>query len=277
VFYILKIIEFVINLLPQVITLKIGVFIGQIFFLIDRKHRRLAISNISRVFGNKKNKKEIELIAKKSFHNIGKNLIEFFRKTPKGIKVTGFSNLQKAIKKDKKVIIILGHFGNWELLGRLAAKNDIKVVTVGREMKSRGVDRYIRQTRIDKGLKILDKKGSANKLLKALKEDKSVAILIDQYAGRKRGVFVDFFGIPTSTTPSPAVLTLRTNVSVIPIFIVRRKRDRHEVIIEEPVEIKRSENMDKNIFDNTQKFVKFLEKYISKYPEQWWWVHRRWR
>ena len=276
-FYILKLIELLINILPKVIALKLGALIGYLFFLIDAKHRKLAVSNIKKIFRQEKNQKEINNIARRSFYNIGKNIIEFFRKTPKTFTLIGFDIVEELLERDKRVIFVLGHFGNWELLGRLAISHGIKLVTVGREIKNKGIDRYIKQSRTGSGLELLDKKGSADRLLKALKDNKSVAILIDQYAGRKRGIFVDFFNIPTSTTPSPAVLNLRTNIPIVPVFMIRGRNDEHKIIIENPIAVERSGNINHDININTQKIVKPLEDYIRKYPEQWWWIHRRWR
>lgn len=272
---ILRILDNIINIIPVKMALDIGGIIGQLGYALDRKHRRLAISNIGRVFGKDKTPNEIRNIAKKSFQNLGRNIAEFLRKEPSDFEVQGYENIENLIKQDKPVIYILGHFGNWEMLGRIAARHGIKLTAVGRAMKNKRVDEYIRNKRYGCGLEILDKKGSARGLLKALSKGRSVAILIDQYAGR-HGVFVQFFGIPTSTTPSPAVMALRTGAPVVPAFM-KRIGHKHKIFIELPVYITKTGNITKDIFTNTQRFIQPLEDKVKKYPEEWWWVHRRWR
>lgn len=275
-YYLLKGIDIIINILPHPIALGIGVGIGRLFYILDKKHRKLAIANINKVFGDKKHPDEIVIIAKRSFENLGKNTIEFFRKIPKDFELEGYTNIESFIKNSSSMIFVLGHFGNWELLGRIAADHGLKITAVGRLIKNKGVDRFIREKRTGSGLDILGKRGSAKELLKVLSEDKSIAILIDQYAGR-RGEFVDFFGIPTSTTPSPAILALRTDIPVIPAFIVRDGRNKHKIVIEPSIEITKTGNITEDVHSNTQKIIQPLEDYVNKYPEQWWWVHRRWR
>lgn len=275
-YYLLRSIELVVNFLPERVALGIGAVIGRLGYILDRRHRKLAISNISRVFGKEKGPAEARAIAKRSFQNLGKNVVEFFRKTPEDFEVQGYRNIEDLLKRNEPAIYILGHFGNWEVLGKIAARHGLKLTAVGRRIKNRGVDKYIKSRRFGSGLEILGKRGAAGGLVKALKNGRSLAILIDQYAGR-HGVFVQFFGIPTSTTPSPAVLALRTGAPVVPVFIIRKRGSRHKIFIESPMSITKTGDINEDIYNNTKRFVQCLEKYVRQYPDQWWWVHRRWR
>lgn len=266
---ILKLIRIILNMIPYRFGLKIGSGIGLLGYHLDKRHRKLAISNIKRAL--RVTARQARIIAKKSFQNLGENITAFFIQHIGPVQVTG----REYINEDKSNIFILGHFGNWELLGRLAAANGFRLTAVGRSIKDKKVDRFISDSRFNSGLEILDKKGSFRSLLAALKNGKSAAILIDQYAGR-RGVFVDFFGIPTSTISSPVLLALRTGCSIIPVFIISSDIG-HKIIIEPPIQIVKSGNISRDIKVNTQLLVKPLERYVRQYPEQWWWVHRRWR
>lgn len=265
----LKLIETIANRIPYNLVIDIGSGIGLLGYFLSRKHRRLAISNIVKALN--KPFPEAKQIAKESFKNIGINMAEFLVGCNKPLNVIGY----EYIDQEKGNIFVLGHFGNWEILGRLGAEHGMKITAVGRGIKDQGLDKYIRNKREFAGLEILDKKGSFKYLLQALKEKKSAGILIDQYAGKK-GVFVDFFGIPTSTTASPVLLSFRTGCKIVPVFIIRKKT-KVEIILEPPLNLVKTGDIQKDVQEGIQEMVKPLEKYIKIYPEQWWWVHRRWR
>lgn len=268
-FTILRFIEFIAGKIPYPLLLKIGSGIGLWAFYLDKKHRNLAISNIIRAI--RTNPAIARFIARESFGNFGKNIVEFLAGFKGESQVIGREN----IILNKGNIFVIGHFGNWEVLGRVAVENGIRLSAVGRSIKNKAVDKYIKTKRFGSGLEILDKKGSFKYLLAALKDGRSVGILIDQYAGR-RGVFVDFFGIPTSTIASPVLLAMRTDCPIVPAFIIR-EGTRQRVIVEEPIKLVKTGNISEDIKTNTQLMVKPLERYVRMYPEQWWWVHRRWR
>jgi len=265
----LKLIEAIANIIPYNLVIKIGSGMGLFGYFLSNKHRKLAISNIIKALNV--SLPEAKRIAKESFRNIGMNMAEFLAGCNKVLNVTGY----EYIDQKNGNIFVLGHFGNWEILGRIAAEHGMKITAVGRGIKDQGVDKYIRNKREFSGLEILDKKGSFKYLLQALKEKKSAGILIDQYAGRK-GVFVDFFGIPTSTTASPVLLAFRTGCRIVPVFIIRKEKT-VEIILEPPIKLVRTEDIQKDIQTGIQAMVKPLEKYVRMYPEKWWWVHRRWR
>jgi len=275
-YYVLHCLELIVSRLPVSLALKAGVIIGSLGYILDIRHRRLALSNIRRAFGRDKGIMDAADIARRSFQNIGKNMIEFLRNRPEDIKLDGFEKIKGLVKNNTPVIFILGHFGNWEVMGRKACDRGLILTVVEKAIKNKGLNRYVRERRISSGMEVLEKKGSANQLLGLLRMHKNIALLIDQYAGRK-GVFVGFFGIPTSTTPSPAVLALRTGAVICPVFIIREPNDKHRIIFESPVDIIKTGDIKMDIYNTTQEFVSILEKYVKQYPEQWWWVHRRWR
>lgn len=266
---ILRLIEFIAGKIPYSLLLRIGAGIGLCMFYLDTKHRKLAISNIVRAF--KINHIKAKYIAKESFRNFGRNITEFLAGFKGELHMIG----SEYVRRDIGNIFVIGHFGNWEVLGRIAVENGIRLSAVGRSIKNKSVDKYIKRKRFGSGLEILDKKGSFKYLLNALKDGKSVGILIDQYAGR-RGTFVNFFDIPTSTISSPVLLAMKTDCQIVPAFIIR-EGTAQKVIVEEPIKLVRTGKIYEDIKINTQLMVKPLEKYIKMYPEQWWWVHRRWR
>lgn len=275
--FLLSCITFLLSCLPHRIALSLGWLVGDLGYLADRRHRRLAIANIQCVFGQEKTAAEIRRIARQSFHHLGMNFIEFLRGLPREVEILGRENYCPFLEKKQGMIFIIGHLGNWEVLGRVAAREGVRpLVAVGRDIKNKAVDAYIKGKRKHWQLEILGKKGCLPQLIESLRAGKNVAILIDQYAGR-RAIFVDFLGRPTSTTASPAVLALRTGAPLIPVFMIRQNAGRYQVIVERPMEVVSTDNLAKDLAVITQRMVRPLEKYIRQFPEQWWWVHRRWR
>lgn len=274
---ILIIIDKFIGFLPLRSLLAIGSAIGTFVYWIDLKHRRRAIGNIKRVFGNEKSEKEIKKIAKESFQNLATNMLEFVKGTVGDVEFIGIDEARKVLNEHKKVIYTLGHLGNWEVMGRMAIKKfEIELVSVGKHMKNRAFDEFVSRKRTEGGLEIIWKKNALRQIVKELKNDKSVAILMDQYAGRD-ALFVDFLGIPSSTTSSPAVLSLRMNIPILPVFMIRKSRGQYKMIVEKPISIEKTGDVKKDVFATMQECSKVLEHYIRQYPQQWLWSHRRWR
>lgn len=274
---ILALLDKLINILPNKLVLLLGSFIGSLVYCLDKKHRYLALANINKVFGRGKGLQEKQTIARRSFQYLGMNLMGFLRGLPDNIKLEGTEQVKELLAQEKGMIFVIGHLGNWEIMGRVAVKQfAIKLVAVGRRIKNVSVDKFIKAKRTKWGIELVPKKGSLHSLLSALKEGKSVAILVDQYAGRK-GVFVDFFGLPTSTIASPAILALRTGMPIFPVFMIREKDNSYKLEVTQSIPITNTGNVAGDIKDVTQKIAKRLESYVSRYPEQWWWVHRRWR
>ena len=117
---------------------------------------------------------------------------------------------------------------------------------------------------------------AVKRALTSLKRREVLIIPIDQNAG-KEGVFVDFFGRLASAPAGPVVFAQRTGAPLVPMCIIREGRKRHQLIIEPEVPLVNTENKEKDLITNTQKLTKVIEKYVRKYPSQWWWMHNRWK
>ncbi len=126
------------------------------------------------------------------------------------------------------------------------------------------------------GLKIIQKEKAIQNVIRALSENYFVGILVDQRSRRSEGVWVDFFGKKAPTTPSLALLAMRTGAPILPIFMVRNGYRKHLVFIKKPLPLIHTGNIKKDILANTKIINETLESIIRKYPDQWFWVHRRW-
>ncbi len=189
----------------------------------------------------------------------------------------GLENLKSAYSQGRGVIFITAHFGNWELMAYAQALMGYSSNIVIRPLDNIYLDKVVKRFRSGSGNKFIPKKKAAKGILRCLRKGQSVGILIDQNVSIGDRVFVDFFGTPASTITAPAIFAQRTNAAVIPAFIIRQDNGKHKVIYEPELKLIQTGDQKENIRQNMQQFTAQVEKYAAKYPQQWFWMHRRWK
>ena len=276
-----RLLVFLVSLLTHRQAVALGRFLGGLSFYLSPRHRKIALKNIRAAFPEKNND-ECKKIVKQSFQTLGAILIEFliFEKIHKNffdiVEPQGMENIEAAREKNKGIIFFTGHFGSWELLGLGCALLDFPFTGVARPFKNKLIYNHIQKVRQKPGLKILDKKGITKDVIKSLAKNEMVGFVGDQYAG-SGGLFVDFFGQPASTSPAMATFARKTGAALIPAFDHILPDGTHKPIIYPAIEVPRTDDMKKDIFDATQKIMKILEDEIRKDPGMWLWAHRKWR
>jgi KDO2-lipid IV(A) lauroyltransferase len=274
----------IINLLPEGFALWVGRQLGIVMYYLDCEHRKVALQNLSLAFGQEKSASEIRGIARRTFQNLGMTTIEFFR-IPKmdaemfkeRVKIEGLEEALRLLEKKKGALLLIGHFGNWELMGFMSKVIGNPIMVIAKPMKkNKWLDQFITKIRNAGGLEVISSVKASRKVMKALSQNRVVGILIDQRAKRSEGVWADFFGRKAPTTPSLAVLAMKTSAPVLPVFMVRNGFQKHRLLIKEPLELIHTGDIKKDVEANTQLFNHTLESMIRQYPDQWFWVHRRW-
>jgi KDO2-lipid IV(A) lauroyltransferase len=272
-----------INLLPEGFSLWMGRQVGRLGYYLDREHRKVALQNLHIAFGQERSEEELHVIAKKTFQNLGMMAMEFFRIPRMGVEnfkkklvVEGLDKVMELLKKKRGVLLLVSHFGNWELMGLMSKVIGNPIMVIGKPMKNRYVDQFITGIREEAGLEVIPPEKASRKVIRALSENRLVGILIDQRAKRSEGVWADFFGRKAPTTPGLALLALKTGAPVLPVFMIRNGFKRHRLLIKKPLELIRTGNVKKDVEANTQLMNQTLESVIRQYPDQWFWVHRRW-
>lgn len=270
-----------------IIPLQAGLYLagkmGALVYLALPKYRKIAIANLTLVFGKEKSPSEIATIARKVFENIGKNAFEMinFPKLNAG-NISGkvdFKNrdiVDRAFAAGKGVLILTAHFGNWELLATGLRLYNYPGITIGRRIYFDKYDKWLNQLRKIHDVDVAYRDESPMKILRALKKNMIVGIVADQDVDSVDGVFVDFFGNSAYTPIGPVALAKATGAKLVPTFIIR-SGDHHTITFEEPVELVNTGDDKKDLIENTQKWSRVFEKYIKLYPEQWVWMHRRWK
>ncbi len=271
-------------LMPRKMALRGGEYIGSLMYHILPRRREIGYNNLTLAFGDELSDEEKQHILKLNFKNLGKSIAEVlhFAKMSKEyvrgkVTIVGQEHYWKAKKRAGKVIYLTAHVGNWEMGPFALSTYDTPGTGVVRPLDNRYLDRHVTRLRTRYGNKLLARREGMRDILAALKRHEDIGILMDQNTKRSQGVFVDFFGKPASTIPVIAVLALRYNVPVIPIFIVRTGFDTHTIHVLPEVTLEKTGDPRKDIETNTAHFNKIIEDFIRQYPDQWFWVHNRWK
>jgi len=271
----------------HILPLSVGLFIaraaGDIAFCVLAKYRRIAIENLREAFGNDKSEAEIRAIARKVFENVAMIAVEMIR-FPKinasnidsYVRMENSGIIDESFRAGRGTIILTGHFGNWELLAMTLRVKGYPGVAVGRKIYFHKYDEYLNRLRKMHDVKVIDREQSPRAFLRILKQNNIVGILADQDVDSVEGVFVNFFGKPAYTPIGPVALAKATGATMVPAFIVREGLH-HRFIVEKPVELVDTGDKEKDMVTNTQAWSNVLEAFIRKYPDQWVWVHRRWK
>ncbi len=270
--------------LPRGGSLFVGRLIARIAFLFSRRLRRVTEKNLSLALGELPDS-ERRKIVRGVFFNLGRLLGEFSQ-LPKlnrenieqVVVYDGFENYAESLRRGKGTLFLTAHFGAWELCPFAHAVYGHPLKFVIRPIDNPYIDEMINGYRVLSGNQLIEKKEALREILRALRNNQAVGILIDQNATMDSGVFVPFFNIPACTTTSLATIALRTCATVVPgVLIWDDKLRKHRLRFEPPVEMIQSGDLQSDIVVNTTLFNQILEGLVRKYPDQWLWVHRRWK
>ncbi|MBZ5682535.1 MAG: lysophospholipid acyltransferase family protein [Acidobacteriia bacterium] len=272
------------GILPRPMARAVGISLAWFFYLLHFRLRRVGMRNLAMVFPEK-SKAEHARILRGEFASLGRQLAElcqFPRYTRENVDEVvvydGFENYEQARARGKGVLFLTAHFGAWELSAFMHSLHRHWMHIVMRPMDNVYLNRMILEYRTMHGNKAVDKDDFVRGLLSAMKAGEVVGILMDTNMTPPQGVFVDFFGIPACTASGLARIALRTDAAVIPGFTIWDKAlGKYRLRFDPAVELVRTGDLEADIVANTQKFTKVIEGYVRKYPEQWLWVHRRWK
>ncbi len=271
--------------LPRRLFVKVGEAVGRFVFDVLRVRRRVALDNLRFVFGGEKSEKELVELARRSYAQLGGTMLEFASLSRMGrkelleeVEILGLEHLDRALEVDGRgVILVTGHFGNWELFGAAFVANGYPTTFLVKEQSNPLASRMQNRLRAMGGIEIV-KQGPlvARGVLRALQNGHLVGILPDQDAGR-HGVFVDFMGRPASTFKGPAFFAWKANVPIIQGYVRRLPDGRHVGQMMPAIYPHPEAPEEEEVRRLTQLFTDDLERWVRRYPENYYWVHRRWK
>lgn len=272
------------GMLPRSIARLAAQMLAWLGFHLARRQHIAGMRNLQIAFPELSDAQR-EQILRGSFSNIGRLLVEFthFPDLNKNnishfVVHDGLENYLEGVRRGRGVIFMTAHFGAWELSSYAQAVYGYPLKFVVRPIDNPRVEKLISKYRTSSGNVPIQRRSAARDILKALRENEAVGILFDQNTTRSEGVFAEFFGVPAATTPSIALFALRTGAAVVPGFLIwDQALGRHRLRLDPPVELIDTGNLESDVLENTRQFNRILEGYVRKYPDQWLWIHRRWK
>ncbi len=271
------------RVLPVKAVLKFGAFVGRMIYVFSSKRRKVCNNNLKAAFGSNMSYKRREKITKTIFMNFGLSFVELFLMPRMSDKFfdehTSVRNMQRvpdALKKDKGVVFLSAHYGNWELAASISAHNGYKMHALARVQKPYFLNDMLNDFREVRGTTVIQKGMQLREILKNLRNNGIVGLIGDQSG--KQGQMVDFFGRPIYLADGAFRIAAQAGSVVLPAFNVRRGNGfSHELVIEKPIEKKEAESVEEFVSRAVIEYRDLLQKYIVKYPHLWLWGNRRWK
>lgn len=259
-------------------------FLGGLAFYLFGEASEITINNLNKVFGDSKTPDEIRKLAKEVFKMIGRNAGDFTRGVfidnledlSKIVKVEGEEHLRKAMAKDKGVIGITGHIGSFEFFGSYLGLAGFQPMIIATSLKDDRLNKLLTDQRTAYGNEVIPRGRATLRLIKGLKSGKMGLMLIDQDT-KVKSRFIDFLGYQAATPIGPTLIARRTGASVVPMYITLQPDYTHLIRIGPEIELDWTEDEERDLVVNTKKISDTTEEAILRNPEQWVWMHERWK
>ncbi len=284
IYYIVKGFGFIIRHLPVGLALAIGRAIGILAYYFDVKHKSIAYANLRMAFADSKSPNEIKKITKKLFKNYGQNFIELFRlplintadKFKEFVTMEGIDNVTESLKKGNGVILLAMHFGSWELANLTCAMFGYAYkVLVKSQTKYSKLDELLNSYRACGGSVVLSRGIQTRDLVKSLKNNEVIGMVVDQ--GGKDGVLVPFLDRQAAMSVGAIRLALKLETPICFSVIFRERGPYHRLIINKPLVLDNTGDLEKDIVSNFNKIKQFMEKYIHEHPSEYMWFYKIWK
>jgi KDO2-lipid IV(A) lauroyltransferase len=270
--------------LPRPLARAIGIGLAQVVYLLHVRLRQVGMRNLAIAFPEKTEAERVRIL-RGEFASLGRQLAEVchfpeytLENVDDVVVYDGFENFERAQARGKGVLLFAGHFGGWELSSFVLSMHGHWMHVLMRGMDNEYLGQLILHYRTMHGNKAVDKDDFVRGLLSAMRKNEVVGMLMDTNMTPPQGIFVDFFGVRACTAAGPARIALKTDAAVVPTFTIwDEKLGKYRLRFDPAVELVRTGDLEADINANTQKLTSVIEDYVRKYPEQWLWVHRRWK
>jgi KDO2-lipid IV(A) lauroyltransferase len=258
---------------------RVGRWIGSLAWRLSRRDRRRALDHLALAFPET-SETERRALARGCFRHLGETLGEclhlFHRDCAfvgEVVEIRGFEEIEQVRREGRPLVLFTGHCGNWELLGAAVNCRGVGMTVVARSLDEPEQQEMLAGLRARFGTPTIERgsEGAARQLLGTLRRGGALGMLIDQDSGKMDGVWVPFFGRPAFTPVGAAKIALKQKAAVIPVFIERLEDGRHRIAFQPPLDLS------EDPLEATARMTAKIEEHIRRRPEQWVWMHRRWR
>jgi len=268
--------------LPLLFLFAAGEFLGFCAWLVSAKYRRLAECNVAIAFASEKSPREVRRLVRRHFQRLGANLLcsaKLMQMSPdkvlQRVDVENIESMASRFRAGVPVVLVLSHLATWELFAQLMPKfvGFVRNASVYQKLGNRFIDEHVRRTRSQTGLELFDRQVGFEPVIELLRSGGGVGVLSDQHAG-DHGVWTPFFGRLASTSPLPALLAKRTGAALIAAGVYTTGPARWRMVFTERFD---SPNSNTSVAALTSTINDVIEKQIRVAPEDWFWVHNRWK
>lgn len=274
----------VLGVMPRGLARAVGAATGGIAFRALGRLRKVGLRNLRLAFPEK-TEAEREAILRVEYRNLGYLMAEFCkmpRYTAEGasrfIRYEGLENYQRARERGKGVLVLTGHLGAWELSSFYHSLMGMPMGMVIRRLDNPLVDAFVNRVRCMHGNRVIHKDDFARGLIASMRAGETVGILMDTNMTPPQGVFVPYFGVPACTASGMARIALKTGAAVVPGFLLWEDAEKKYVLrFGEELTVVNTGDAEADAVTNTARFTGAIEEYVRRYPEQWLWMHRRWK
>lgn len=279
-----RIVSVVAAALPLPVLLGAGRVVGLLGWAL-RIRRRVALANLATAFPERDERWRRRTFFR-FWQHLGRLMMEFLRAPALSaadverlvdVDPEGFARFEEAYAAGKGAVVVTAHFGNFELLGSIWSRRNLKVTAITKRLSRNAFNDFWLEQRRRAGLLEVPDSGSIRDILAVLRRKEILAIMIDQNMIPRRAVFAPFFGKPAATTPAPAVFADRSGAPVFLVLIHRLPGGRHRVTLDGPVPFDRTGDRDADVLAFTARLNGLLEGHVRAEPELWYWIHRRWK
>jgi len=265
---------------------QLGCALGKLAHTFSGRRIQIALTNLDIAFGDTKSLEEKKRLIKISFmrmtvsalqvlwlhHDTEKRIYQLFPEKPGGLDI-----LAEGLKRNKGAFFIVAHYGNWEAMGiYLGYLEVMHLCSIARRLDNPYLEKSTQAFRTSSGNGIFYRDDSPLKIVRALKNNSCVAVMMDQNTA-VGGVFVDFFGKKAATPRSIALLSRKLDTPILPLFVHPGKNGTYSIEIKSELKLEKTGDKEKDILDWTQECQKAIESVVREHPENWMWIHRRWK
>lgn len=259
--------------------------LGALAFYLVPQHRKETIRNLTTAFGKEKSSAEIRRLAKNVFKNLAQTAAEVLQfpkwKNYPLDQIIDFNDAPEKYRSlladGKGLITITSHLGNWELLGGIPSMKGFKSKAIARRLRDPHFHNWVESLRTSIGVDLIYRNESPKKIFQCLRQGEALGLLPDQDIAGLKGVFVNFFGKPAHTGIAPVKLALATGAPIACVFLIRLPQSRYKIIFKNVIRPKIDTTEADALQKYTELWMKDVEDVIRDYPDQWGWMHNRWK
>jgi len=284
--FLYKFFAFLVNILPSSIINIVLSGLSRFSYRFSKKHHQIINANLDLAFDNALPQKEKDKIGIRTFYNLLQTTIGLMRRETYSkediLRDVIFENeviVHEALEKEKKIIFITAHYGNWELIPPLLTTHfHLDLSIIGRKLDSKMMDTVLVSNRERFNVKMIYRKNAIKNAVKAIRNGNALGLLLDQHLGEKQGgIAINFFRHKAYQSPAASILARTLDATIIPVFISTADHIKYSLTFYPALPVLKTENKEQDIQQMTQAQADIMEKIIRNKPDEWFWVHKRWK